>query len=274
MPELPEVETIRRGLERVLAGRRFVRVDVHDRRLRTPLRPASLRRRLVGRGIVGLGRRAKYLLVELDDAQTLVMHLGMSGRLTLESGARPLAEHTHVVMHLDSGEELRFRDHRRFGMLFVVRTASLERHPRFVHLGPEPLGAAFSPAYLLARARGVRRPVKNFLMDSGVVVGIGNIYANEALHCARVHPRTAARRLRLPRWERVHAAVRATLVGALRAGGTTLSDFRAVDGSAGEFQVQLHVYGREGEACGRCGRRVRRIVQSGRSTFYCPGCQA
>jgi formamidopyrimidine-DNA glycosylase len=273
MPELPEIETIRRGLERVLPGRRLHRVDVHDTRLRTPLRPAVLRRRLVGRRVAGVGRRAKYLLVRLDDGQVLVMHLGMSGRVSLLPGTRPLAAHTHVVIHLDSGKQLRFTDHRRFGMLFVVRGTHLERHPRFTHLGPEPLEASFSATYLLDRARGIRRPVKNFLMDAGVVVGVGNIYASEALHRARVHPNTAAMRLRLRRWERVHAAVCDTLGSALRAGGTTLNDFRSIDGSAGEFQVQLHVYGREGEACCRCGRAIRRVVQAGRSTFYCPACQ-
>jgi formamidopyrimidine-DNA glycosylase len=273
MPELPEVETIRRGLERFLPGRSFTRLDVHDPRLRTPLRPATLRRRLVGRRVEALKRRAKYLLVELDDGSVLVLHLGMSGRLSWTTAEQPLEPHTHVVFQFDSEKELRFRDHRRFGMLFVVRRERLDHHPRFAHLGPEPLEAGFSPGYLLERSRGVRRPLKNFLMDATVVVGVGNIYASETLHRARVHPSTAAARLRLPRWERVHAAVRHTLESALVAGGTTLNDFHSVDGREGEFQVQLDVYGREGEACGRCGRIIRRVVQSGRSTFYCPGCQ-
>ena len=158
-------------------------------------------------------------------------------------------------------------------MFFVLEADRLMRHPRFAHLGPEPLGPEFTADYLARRARRLRRPVKNFLMDSGVVVGVGNIYASEALHQAGVHPAAAAGKLRRDRWERVQAAVRWTLRRALRAGGTTLADFRSADGRAGEFQVQLRVYGRDGEACGRCGRTIRRIVQAGRSTFYCPGCQ-
>jgi formamidopyrimidine-DNA glycosylase len=273
VPELPEVETVRRSLERRLLGRRIAAVRVLNPKLRTPLRQASLRRRLVGQNFVGLGRRAKYLLLHLSGSDILVLHLGMSGRLLFVPGAAPLEAHTHVRLGLDDGNELRYRDHRRFGRLFVVRRHLLPRHPLFSHLGPEPLEPGCTAAYFRARSRGVRRPVKNFLMDATVVVGVGNIYASEALHRAGVHPATPAARLTLPRWERVHAAVQSTLQEALRAGGTTLSDFRAADGSAGEFQVQLAVYGRAGEPCGRCGRRLRRIVQAGRSTFYCPGCQ-
>ncbi len=273
MPELPEVETVRRSLARSLAGRRIVGIDVRERRLRTPLRPTELRRRLIGRRVQRLGRRAKYLLLELSDEQVLVLHLGMSGRLTYVAPDASLEPHTHVRVRFDSNKELRFRDHRRFGMLFVVRASHLERHPRFVRLGAEPLDATFSPEYLRARARGVRKPVKNFLMDAAVVVGVGNIYASEALHTAGVHPVRAAGRLSAVRWQRVHAAVRDTLHRALTAGGTTLNDFRDADGREGEFQVELRVYGREGERCPRCPGTVRRIVQSGRSTFYCGRCQ-
>jgi len=273
MPELPEVETVRRSLARSLTGRRIVAVDVRERRLRTPLRPAELRRRLIGRRIRALGRRAKYLLVHLSDDQIMVLHLGMSGRLAYVARHKPLEPHTHVRVGFDSTKELRFRDHRRFGMLFVVQESHLERHPRFARLGAEPLDASFSPQYLSARARGVRKPVKNFLMDAGVVVGVGNIYASEALHRAGVHPARAAGRLSAARWERLHAAVRETLHGALSAGGTTLNDFRDADGSEGEFQVELRVYGREGEPCLRCSGTVRRVVQAGRSTFYCGRCQ-
>lgn len=273
VPELPEVETVRRSLERTLSGRRIVGVDVLERRLRTPLRPAELRRRLVGRQVGSLRRRAKYLLIHLSDEQVLVLHLGMSGRLSYVSEQHAIEPHTHVRLHFDSGKELRFRDHRRFGMLFVVRRSRLARHPRFARLGVEPLEDGFSPAYLHAASRGVRKPVKNFLMDAAVVVGVGNIYANEALHRAGVHPLRAAMRVSRARWERVHAAVRDTLQAALQAGGTTLNDFHDADGSAGEFQVELSVYGREGATCGRCRGTIRRIVQAGRSTFYCTLCQ-
>ncbi len=273
LPELPEVETVRRSLAARLPGRRIEALEVLQPQLRTRLHPATLQRQLVGKHVTGIGRRAKYLLVQLSSADVLVLHLGMSGRLALVPHAVALESHTHARIHFDDGTELRFRDPRRFGMLFVVSQAHLARHPRFIHLGPEPLTAAFTPLYLQERARGLRRPVKTFLMDAGVVVGVGNIYASEALHRARVHPATPARRLTLQRWIRVHAAVQGTLRRALRAGGTTLRDFRAADGRAGEFRVRLAVYGREGEACRRCGRVLRRVVQSGRSTFYCPGCQ-
>lgn len=273
MPELPEVETVRRSLERCLVGRRFVGLQVHERRLRTPLRPTELRRQLMGRRVERLGRRAKYLLLMLDDDRVLVIHLGMSGRLSCVTPRDALESHTHVRLQLDSGRELRFRDHRRFGMLFVVRASRLARHPRFVALGVEPLDAEFTADYLARRARGVAKPIKNFLMDAAVVVGVGNIYANEALHTAGIHPARAAGRLSRARWERVHAAVRDTLERALRAGGTTLSDFKDAEGSEGEFQVELSVYGREGGACLRCPGRIRRLVQAGRSTFYCTRCQ-
>ena len=267
MPELPDIETLRRGLAPRLRDRTIARVQVLNPNLRTRLRPAVLRRRLHGRRIVRVGRRAKYLLLELGDAQVLVVHLGMSGRFLLLPASAPLAPHTHVRLGLDDGQELRFVDPRRFGMFFVVSGAAVQTHRRFVGLGPEPLEADFTPAYLQWRARGVRRPVKNFLMDAAVVVGVGNIYACEALHRAQVHPATPAARLRLPRWQRVHAAVRDTLEAALGQGGTTIADFRAADGSVGGFQVHLAVYGRAGDACGRCGRRIRRSVQAGRSTY-------
>ena len=273
MPELPEVETVRRGLERRVVGRTIRRLEVRESRLRTPLVPRALRRALLGRRIEALERRAKYLLVHLSGRQVLVIHLGMTGQLVVERAGAPLGPHTHVRLGLEANDELRYTDARRFGMLFVVPRRELEAHPRFAHLGPEPLGPDFTPQYLRTRARSVRKPVKSFLMDAAVVVGVGNIYATEALHRARVHPRTPAGRLGGARWERVHDAVRDVLVEALRAGGTTLQDFRDADGRSGDFQVQLRVYGRQGEACSRCGRRIRRIVQAGRSTFYCPGCQ-
>src|SRR2546422_5359956 len=273
MPELPEVETVRRGLERRILGRRIVRVEVREPRLRTPLAAAALRRKLLGRRIESLDRRAKYLLLHLSDAQVLVVHLGMTGRLAVEQADAPLRPHTHVRLGLDREGELRFADTRRFGMLFVVRQDRLSVHPRFVHLGPEPLGSDFSPEYLRRRAARVRKPIKNFLMDAAVVVGVGNIYATEALHRARVHPSTPAGRLGAQRLERLRAEVREVLTEALLAGGTTLQDFRDVDGREGDFQVDLRVYDREGEPCPRCGRTIRRIVQAGRSTFYCPGCQ-
>jgi formamidopyrimidine-DNA glycosylase len=212
-------------------------------------------------------------LLELDGDRFLVLHLGMSGRLDLVAAGAALRTHTHVILQLESGSELRFSDPRRFGMLFVCERGELASHPRLRRLGVEPFDDDFTVEYLLARARRGKRPVKNFLMDARVVVGVGNIYASEALHRARVRPTTPVRRLSAPRMRHVHAAVRQVLAAALRAGGTTLQDFRDSDGQAGEFQVRLRVYDRAGLACRRCGRTIRRVVQAGRSTFYCPGCQ-
>lgn len=273
MPELPEIETLRRSLDRSLPGRTIVRVDVRDRRLRTPVAARALRQRVAAHRVEGLGRRSKYLLVHLERGEVLVVHLGMSGRFVREPHAAPVLPHTHVILGLDDGTELRFQDPRRFGMLFVVRRDELGTHPRFVRLGPEPLAPDFSAALLRERARAARKPIKNVLMDAHVVVGVGNIYACESLYRARIHPGTPARRLSLPRWERLHQAVQAVLQQAVHDGGTTLQDFRDADGQYGAFQHRLQVYDRAGEACGRCGRSIRRMVQAGRSTYYCPGCQ-
>jgi formamidopyrimidine-DNA glycosylase len=197
----------------------------------------------------------------------------MTGSLVVCRAGAPLLPHTHVRLGLEPAGELRFADARRFGMLFVVRADDLAAEPRLARLGPEPFGPAFTAAYLQERARRVRKPIKNFLMDAAVVAGVGNIYATEALWRAGVHPRTAAGRLRQARWQRLHAAVLEVLAEALREGGTTLQDYRNAEGDAGAFQLRLGVYDRSGEACRRCGRPIRRIVQAGRSTFYCPGCQ-
>ena len=273
MPELPEVEIIRRGLERHVLGRRIARFTVREPRLRTRLAPRSLGRVLVGRSIEALDRRAKYLLLHLSGGQVLVVHLGMTGQLVVERAGAPLRPHTHVRIGLEADVELRFVDARRFGQMFVVTSAELHTHPRLARLGPEPLGPGFTPEHLRARAWRARRTVKSFLMDAGVVAGLGNIYAAEALHRAGVHPGTRAGRLSLGRWKRVHAAVREVLDEALLAGGTTLQDYRDADGQRGRFQMRLRVYGHEGDKCARCHHRIRRSVQSGRSTFYCPGCQ-
>lgn len=273
MPELPEVETIRRGLERHLVGRRIERVLVRDSRLRIPVDEVELDRWLPGRRIAALGRRAKYLLVHLEDDRILVVHLGMTGRLWIEDPATPILPHTHVILDLEGYRQLRFHDTRRFGMFFVLSAAELPQHPRFAHLGPEPLEDGFDLAYLRRRALQARKPIKNLLMDANVVVGVGNIYATEALYAAGVHPRTPAARLGAERLARVRRAVRQLLRRAVHVGGTTLRDYRDAEGRSGSFQTRLRVYGMQGRACGQCGRKIRRIVQSGRSTFYCPGCQ-
>ncbi|MCL4768501.1 MAG: bifunctional DNA-formamidopyrimidine glycosylase/DNA-(apurinic or apyrimidinic site) lyase [Hyphomicrobiaceae bacterium] len=294
MPELPEVETVRRGLEPVLVGRRIVRVEQRRPDLRFAF-PERFAARLKGRTVISLGRRAKYLLARLSDGEVLVMHLGMSGRFTVAAlgsgGPRPLGElvydtgsdpaHNHVVITLDDGTTITYHDPRRFGYMLLLPEAALDGHPLFAGLGVEPLGNALSPAYLAAKARGRRADLKAFLMDQRIVAGLGNIYVCEALYRARLSPFRAAASLATAagkptrRAERLVEAIRSVLRDAIAAGGSTLRDYRQVDGSRGSSQHAFFVYGREGEPCLTPGCRgiVQRSVQAGRSTFYCPRCQ-
>jgi formamidopyrimidine-DNA glycosylase len=273
MPELPEVEVLRRSLEPRLVGDRIQSLLLHSPALREPLDGEGLRRHCKGRRVLALRRRAKYLLIDLEGGHTLIVHLGMSGRLTLVPGSEALEPHEHVAFVLASGRRLRFRDPRRFGQVFSLPTDGLMEDRHFAHLGPEPLAEGFDGATLAAAARARRGPVKTFLMDARVVVGVGNIYVSEALHRAGIHPARSVARIARRRWQILAERVREVLGGAIEEGGTTLNDFADADGQAGYFQVSLQVYGREGEACGRCGGTVRRLVQANRSTFYCPGCQ-
>jgi formamidopyrimidine-DNA glycosylase len=273
MPELPEVEVLRRSLLRRLPGRRITRVETRAPSLREPLDRRRLKRLLEGRRVEDLRRRAKYLLIDVEGDATLVVHLGMTGRLTVVAGDEPYAAHEHFVCRLDGGQRLRLVDPRRFGLAFALKRGELAGDRHFVHLGVEPLGGELTGGYLARQARGRRAPVKGYLMDARVVVGVGNIYASETLWRAGVHPRRSTARVAAATWERLAAEVQAVLGDAIAQGGTTLNDFADGDGNAGYFQVALAVYGREGEPCGRCGRDIRRLVQAGRSTFYCPGCQ-
>lgn len=269
---------LRRTLVPHLAGETVERVEVRAVGLREPLDRAALERDAAGRRILGLRRRAKYLLIDLEGGTTLVVHLGMSGRLTVRSpgDAAPLP-HEHVVVHLASGRRLSFRDPRRFGQLFTLPTADLEAERRFRRLGVEPLprpgSEGLSGEHLRRAARGRRGPVKPFLMDAGVVVGVGNIYASEALFEAGIHPKRSVSRISAARWQRLAEAVQHVLSRAIEQGGTTLNDFQDAEGNAGYFQVSLAVYDREGEPCPRCGTPIRRLTQAGRGTYYCPGCQ-
>ena len=273
MPELPEVEVLRRSLERPLVGDRFETVRVHFPTLREPLCERRLRR-LEGRTVVGLRRRAKYLLIDASGCETLAVHLGMSGRLTLVDRAAPLVAHEHLGFELASGRRLRFRDPRRFGMAFVAATESLDRDRHFRHLGVEPLSPGFDGARLAGLARGRTAPVKNFLMDASVVVGVGNIYASEALYRSGIHPRRSVARIARRRFDVLAEAVRDVLGEAIEQGGTTLNDFADGEGNSGYFQVSLDVYDREGEPCpAGCGGTIRRVSLSNRSTYYCPRCQ-
>jgi formamidopyrimidine-DNA glycosylase len=273
VPELPEVETIRRGLLQRLVGQQIIGVRVRQAYLREKVEVDTLNMQVVGSTIADVERRAKYLLMQLRPEGILVFHLGMTGRLWLGKPVEQDALHDHLIFRLGSNLELRFHDTRRFGMCFYTTAKELPEHPRFRHLGPEPLSPEFSSGYLQERAYGLWKPVKNFLMDGSVVVGVGNIYASEALFLARVHPNRAVGRVRRPQWDRLCAAIREVLQAAIEANGTSFSDYVDSEGRRGDFQNRLLVYGREGQPCVRDERPIKRLVQAGRSTFYCPHCQ-
>ena len=279
MPELPEVEVLRRSLSRRVIGKRIARVEVHDPRLRERVSARRLANAATGRRILSLDRRSKYLLAHLEGGSTLVLHLGMSGRLTVVPARAPRELHEHVAFHLAGGGRLRFVDPRRFGLVLALRTDRLGSDRHFAALGVEPLAVdeggrpRLDGAFLRYVAEGRRGPVKAFLMDAGIVVGVGNIYASEALHQAGIDPRRSVARIGAPRWELLAQAVREVLARAIVQGGTTLNDFVDGEGNPGYFQVSLAVYDREGEPCPRCGAPIRRLVQSGRSTYFCPRCQ-
>ncbi|HEY2276688.1 MAG TPA: bifunctional DNA-formamidopyrimidine glycosylase/DNA-(apurinic or apyrimidinic site) lyase [Steroidobacteraceae bacterium] len=270
MPELPEVETTRRGLAPHVRGRRIRALRVYERRLRWPV-PAGLPARVAGQRVLSAGRRAKYLLLRLESGALLV-HLGMSGNLRVVAAGSPRVAHDHFDLVLDSNIALRFNDPRRFGSLLYVSGDPLT-HPLLAHLAPEPFARAFDADYLWRITRGRRVAAKQLLMNSRLVVGVGNIYASEALYRARIRPRRAARSLTRPEVTRLVRAVRAVLAQAIRAGGTTLRDYRRADGSPGYFRQRLYVYERAGKPCRRCGTPVRAITQGQRSTYYCPACQ-
>lgn len=270
MPELPEVETSRRGIEPHLLGRRIRQLEVREHRLRWPIPPETAER-VAGQSILALRRRGKYLLFELEQG-LLLLHLGMSGSLRVLPSTRPPALHDHVDLHLDDGQCLRFRDPRRFGMLQWT-PAPAEAHPLLRDLGPEPLGASFSGAYLYQHSRGRRAPIKTFIMDSHVVVGVGNIYASESLHLARIHPSRAAGRIGADRYLRLAEAIRSVLADAIAQGGTSLRDFVQEDGNPGYFAQSLRVYGRTDLPCPGCASAIRQRRIGQRSSFYCPVCQ-
>lgn len=270
MPELPEVETIRQGIAPYLTGQTVTRVVVRERRLRWPV-PPELETALEGRCIRSVERRAKYLLLHTEGGSVL-LHLGMSGSLRLLPRRTPAQKHDHVDLELGSGGCLRLNDPRRFGALLWT-TEPPEQHPLLRELGPEPLGETFTAPYLYRRARGRRVAVKSFIMDGRVVVGVGNIYANEALFLAGISPTRAAGRISLARYGQLVSAIREVLTEAIRQGGTTLRDFVSETGEPGYFQQYLRVYGRARQDCVGCGTplRVQRLGQ--RATYYCPHCQ-
>jgi len=270
MPELPEVETVRRGIGPYLVGRRIASVVVRDPRLRQPVDP-GLPGRLTGRIVDGVARRGKYLLIRSGPG-ALIVHLGMSGSLRIVPVGTAAGRHDHCDIHLDDGRVLRFNDPRRFGLI-VWTPSSPATHPLLARLGPEPLDTDWDGEALRAAAGRRRSAIKAVLMDARVVVGVGNIYASEALFRAGIHPVRAASRISARRYAALAEAVRQVLAEAVEQGGTTLRDFVAEDGRPGYFQQSLRVYGRTGRPCGRCGRPIRETRLAGRSTFYCPGCQ-
>jgi formamidopyrimidine-DNA glycosylase len=271
MPELPEVEVIRRGLAPLLVGRRFLAVNVGEKRLRQQSSPQELGQWIPGRRLENLRRRGKYLLFDLEGGVTLLIHLGMTGRLLAGPPPSPPLDHVHLVFQIEGGLELLFQDIRRFGQVLVF-PPGVEPAP-LAQVGAEPFSRTVTPAWLLKQAQGRSRPIKNFLLDARLVAGIGNIYACEILFAANLHPATPVGRLTLANWDRVVAETRRILKHAIKKGGTTVSNYLNSRGESGLFQLELQVYGRTGAPCSHCGAPIVRLVQAGRSSFFCPVCQ-
>ncbi|MDQ6997757.1 MAG: bifunctional DNA-formamidopyrimidine glycosylase/DNA-(apurinic or apyrimidinic site) lyase [Mariprofundus sp.] len=275
MPELPEVETVRAGLEPLLTDRDIIGVICHRSSLRYPLPDLSL---LQGKRVKAVRRRAKYLLFDIEDANTerakvLVWHLGMTGQFHVLPEQAKCGLHEHVCFNLSDGQSLRYRDARRFGYAGLLYADKLEQHAWFAALGPEPLSDTFGVEYLAKACAGRKAPVKNVIMDAGIVVGVGNIYASESLFRAGIHPTRAAGRISTERLQLLVKVIRQVLREAIDAGGSTISDFVHADGKPGYFAHSFQVYGRQGERCFACDKLIKRISQAGRSTFYCSNCQ-
>ena len=280
MPELPEVETVRRGLAPAMEGAVIDRAEVNRPDLRWPL-PERMAERLTGARVERLRRRSKYILADLDTGESLLIHLGMSGRMLVSGGMlgcfhrdHPAPQkHDHVVLHMRGGARVTFNDARRFGAMDLVRTDREAAHWLLAGLGPEPFGNDFHEDYLVARLKGRATPVKTALLDQRIVAGLGNIYVSEVLFRAGIDPRRQAGRIAAPRVAGLVPIIRDVLSEAIAAGGSSLRDHRQADGELGYFQHTFRVYDREGEACATCGAPIRRIVQSGRSSYFCPACQ-
>ncbi|WP_375173963.1 bifunctional DNA-formamidopyrimidine glycosylase/DNA-(apurinic or apyrimidinic site) lyase [Pseudooceanicola sp.] len=282
MPELPEVETVRTGLAPVMEGQVIARATVNRPDLRWPF-PERMAERLTGARIDRLRRRSKYILADLDRGETLLIHLGMSGRMTVSGDPlgrfvhdHPMPEkHDHVVFDMENGARVTFNDPRRFGAMDLLPTLEADSHPLLASIGPEPLGNAFNEGYFLAAVKPRRTPIKTALLDQKLVAGLGNIYVCEALFRAGIAPTRRADRISTPRLAALVPIIRDVLTEAIAAGGSSLKDYRQADGELGYFQHNFDVYGREGEPCRTpgCATAIRRVVQSGRSSFYCPQCQ-
>jgi len=268
MPELPEVETVRHAMQRHLVGRQIVQVSTSDKRLREPL-PHRRFKTLAGDRFTAARRRAKFLLLDLESGYTLLVHLGMSGNLLLRPGGE---KHDHVIFTMSEGPPLVFSDPRRFGLVLLLKPTELETCPYLNRLGVEPLDAAFDAAYLQTHCRASKRPIKNLIMDGRIVVGVGNIYASEALFEAGIRPTKPGCRISRARLGRLVEQIKDTLQSSIRQGGTTISDYQG-SGAGGRFQQQLAVYGRAGENCLVCETPIKNVILAGRSTFYCARCQ-
>lgn len=280
MPELPEVETVRRGLAPAMEGKRILRVETRRKDLRFPF-PANFNQRIEGAKLSHMGRRAKYLVAELSNGEALIMHLGMTGRFTVHGktpgkfhhDAGGDEKHDHVVFEMQGGGRVVFNDARRFGFMDLWPTENLSTYAPFAGMGPEPISNEFSGAYLHEAFRGKKTPVKSALLDQNVVAGLGNIYVCEALYRSGISPKKLAGAIRRDRLEVLAIEVRKVIEEAILAGGSTISDYKSTGGELGYFQHAFRIYDREGEPCLACERPVKRIVQSGRSTFYCAACQ-
>lgn len=273
MPELPEVEVIRRGLALHLPGRKVIGIITGNKKLRQPMPRKNLKEFIQGAGIEAVDRRAKFLLITMDNGAILIVHLGMTGRLGIFPADSPRAKHDHLRLQLDNETQLIFNDIRRFGLIQVVPPGGDAGNTMLSNIGPEPFGQEFSPHYLHQLAAGKNRPIKNFLMDSRIVAGIGNIYACEILFHACLGPEKKVSKLTIREWTKVVESSRYILQKAIDSGGTTISDFVNASGKSGYFQLELQTYGRQGAPCNTCSTPVTRKTMAGRSTFFCPKCQ-
>lgn len=282
MPELPEVETVMRGMAPAMEGGVIARVQVNRPDLRWPL-PDQMQQRLEGRAVTGLRRRAKYILCDLDSGEILLIHLGMSGRVLISGDPlgnfvhdHPMPEkHDHVVIDMTNGARITYNDPRRFGAMDLIAQDEQDTHPLLAKIGPEPLGNGFDATYLADQLKGRMIPMKSALLDQKIVAGLGNIYVCEALFRSKIHPARKAGNVSAARLEALVGHIRDVLLSAIDSGGSSLKDFRQADGKLGYFQHSFDVYDREGDSCRTdgCGKVIARVTQSGRSTFYCPGCQ-
>jgi len=275
MPELPEVEVVKQGLSPLLSGRTIVDLVSDGKSLRTPVPVSMMQKLLPGKAILSVKRRAKYLLLELEDKTLLIIHLGMTGKLGLFPKGAPEIPHDHICWYLDNDMELRFNDIRRFGsvVLLPAEKSSLLENTFFHATGPEPFDEAFNADYLLQKAAGRKKPIKNFIMDSSVVAGIGNIYANESLFKAKIRPSKPSGSISKKKWHILIGEIRNVLNEAIACGGSTISDFIGASGDRGYFQINFNVYGRKDQSCPRCSIPIKLLKLGGRSSFFCPKCQ-